>query len=162
MTDRAFMKFFSTLLAALVAFTVVLFIIAQVIGGKTKSPDVAATADAKTVAERIKPVGEVSVKTNPVMDTLIPTAKAAGVGKGKAAYDANCAACHTAGVAFAPKLGDKAAWKARISKGSGTLYQNAIKGFKGKKGFMPAKGGNAGLAEVDVKAAVDYMVLQAK
>ncbi len=161
MTDRAFMKSFLILLAALVAFTILLFIIAQVIGGKAKSPDVAATADAKAVAERIKPVGEVSVKTNPVMDALIPTAKAAA-NKGKAVYDANCAACHTAGVAFAPKLGDKAAWKARISKGKETLYRNSIKGFKGEKGFMPAKGGNAGLAEADVKAAVDYMISKVK
>ena len=162
MTDREFMKFFSTLLAALVALTIVLFIIAQVIGGKAKTTETTTATDTKLVAERIKPVGEVSVKTNPLMDTLIPAAEAAGVGKGKAAYDANCAACHTAGVAFAPKLGDKAAWKARISKGNGTLYQNAIKGFKGNKGFMPAKGGNAGLLEADVKAAVDYMISRVK
>ena len=73
-------------------------------------------------------------------------------------YDSACAACHAAGVAGAPRLGDKAAWAPRIQSGMETLYASALKG----KGAMPPKGGNPSLPDADVKAAVDYMVSQAK
>ena len=43
-----------------------------------------------------------------------------------------------------------------------TLHEHAIKGFKGKTGFMPAKGGRADLSDDAVKAAVDYMVSESK
>ena len=74
--------------------------------------------------------------------------------KGKAVYDANCAACHATGVAGAPKPGDKAAWTARLSQGYAGLYDNALKGIRG----MPAKGGNADLPDADLANAVAYMV----
>lgn len=79
-----------------------------------------------------------------------------------ATYKAACVACHGSGAAGAPKVGDKAAWKDRIAQGNDTLYQHAIKGFQGKKGFMPAKGGRADLSDDAVKKAVDYMVAQSK
>jgi len=77
-------------------------------------------------------------------------------------YTKTCAMCHAAGIANAPKFGDKLAWKDRIAQGKDTLYKHAIHGFKGAKGFMPAKGGNASLSDDAVKAAVDYMVAHAK
>jgi cytochrome c5 len=77
---------------------------------------------------------------------------------GKTTYTQTCFACHGTGAAGAPKAGDKAAWKDRIAKGMPTLHEHAIKGFKGAKGFMPAKGGRADLSDDTVKAAVDYMV----
>ena len=81
---------------------------------------------------------------------------------GKATFQQTCFACHGTGAAGAPKAGDKAEWAPRIAKGKATLYKHAIHGFKGSKGFMPAKGGNAGLSDDAVKAAVDYMVSLAK
>jgi cytochrome c5 len=89
------------------------------------------------------------------------TALAAGP-DGKAVFDKTCQVCHGAGVAGAPKLGDKADWKPRIAQGSPVLYEHAIKGFTGKKGMMPPKGANTALPDADVKAAVDYMVAQGK
>jgi len=97
MSDRAFWKSFSGLIAALVALTVVLFILAQMVGDKP-AKTVEATADAKAVAERIKPVGELTVgavpaekiasSSNRVMDAIIPSANAAGAeDKGKKIYD---------------------------------------------------------------------------
>jgi cytochrome c5 len=77
--------------------------------------------------------------------------------KGKAVYEANCAACHAAGVAGAPKMGDKAAWAARIGQGFDGLYQSALNG----KNAMPAKGGNAGLPEADLANAVGYLLVEA-
>jgi len=80
---------------------------------------------------------------------------------GQKDYQTACFACHGTGAAGAPKVGDKAAWKARIAQGNATLYTHAIKGFKGKKGFMPAKGGSS-LSDSAVKAVVDYMVKNSK
>ena len=80
---------------------------------------------------------------------------------GQKDYQAACFACHGTGAAGAPKVGDKAAWKARIASGNAILYKHAIKGYKGKKGFMPAKGGSS-LSDSAVKAAVDYMVKNSK
>jgi len=161
MSDRDFTKYFGSLLAGLVILTVVLFVLAQIVAGPSM-PVKKAEAD-KSVAERIKPVGEVTVaSSNAVMDALIPAANAAGADKGKATYNASCAACHGAGVAGAPKLGDKAAWKDRIAQGADKMHTHAIKGFQGKKGMMPPKGGNMSLKDDDVKAAVDYMVSQSK
>jgi len=91
------------------------------------------------------------------------SAAAAGTGKasatdGKSVFDGTCTACHSTGVAGAPKLGDKAAWAPRIAKGKDTLYHDALHGLNA----MPPKGGNAALSDDAVKAAVDYMVSQAK
>jgi cytochrome c5 len=84
-------------------------------------------------------------------------AAAASSDAGKKLYDTNCMACHAAGVAGAPKFGDKAVWAPRIATGMDTLYASAIKG----KNAMPAKGGS-GASDDDVKAAVQYMVAAAK
>lgn len=77
---------------------------------------------------------------------------------GKKIYDTTCTACHTAGVAGAPKLGDKAAWAPRIKQGMDALVQSAVKG----KGAMPPKGGNASLSDADIRAAIEFMVSQSK
>ncbi len=89
---------------------------------------------------------------------VAPAAASSDPAKGKTVYETSCAACHDAGIAGAPKPGDKAAWAARIKLGNDALYGNALKG----KGGMPAKGGNASLSDADVKAAVDFMVGQAR
>jgi cytochrome c5 len=88
-----------------------------------------------------------------------PAAKpAAAAGGGKATFDGICKTCHGTGLAGAPKYGDKAAWAPRIKAGTAALYNSALHG----KGAMPPKGGNPGLSDADVKAAVDYMVAAAK
>jgi cytochrome c5 len=173
MTDRSFLKSFAGLVAALVVLAVILFIVAQMVGGKP-AKNIEASVDAKAVAERIKPVGELTVgaveaaktttASSTVMDAIIPSANAspAADDKGKKIYDASCMACHAAGVAGAPKMGDKASWAPRIAQGADTLHTHAIKGFQGKAGMMPPKGGNMSLKDDDVKAAVDYMVSQNK
>ncbi len=76
---------------------------------------------------------------------------------GKAVYEKSCKLCHASGMAGAPKVGDKAGWAARIAKGMSVLEGNAINGFK-DKGFMPPRGGNSKLSDMEVKAAVAYMV----
>ncbi|MCL9851262.1 c-type cytochrome, partial [Ralstonia solanacearum] len=76
---------------------------------------------------------------------------------GKKVYDSTCQMCHAAGVAGAPKFGDKAAWAPRIAEGKAKMYDIALHG----KGAMPPKGTYAG-SDDDVKAAVDYMAAAAK
>lgn len=85
-------------------------------------------------------------------------AQAAAAIDGEKIYKGICFSCHDVGVAGSPKLGDKAAWASRIAAGTESLYHNAING----KGVMPAKGGQMGLSDAEVKAAVDYMVAQSK
>jgi cytochrome c5 len=158
MTDRAFLKTFSGLLGALVALTVIIFVVAQMVSGTAKTKT--AVNDSQLI-DRIKPVGELAMAgATAVANSVIPTANAAD--KGDQVYHQTCVACHGAGVAGAPKFGDKAAWAEHIAKGKDTLYNHALHGFTGKKGMMPAKGGNMGLSDADVKAAVDYMVDHSK
>jgi len=131
------------------------------------------------VAERIAPVAKLAIDPNapavpaaPAQPAAPATASvavpppaapqksvAAGANDlGKKTFDSVCTACHTAGVAGAPKFGDKAAWAPRIAQGKNTLYNAALHGLRA----MPAKGGNPSLSDEQVKAAVDYMVAAAK
>lgn len=80
---------------------------------------------------------------------------------GQKLYQTACQACHGAGIAGAPKFGDKAAWAPRIAQGPAVLADHAIKGFTGKAGMMPPKGGSSA-SDDEVKAAVEYMVNAAK
>jgi len=81
---------------------------------------------------------------------------------GEGTYNKVCKTCHGSGVMGAPKLGDAADWSARAGQGVATLEENAIKGFKGSKGFMPPKGGRSSLSDDEVKAAVAYILANSK
>lgn len=97
----------------------------------------------------------------PAATTPAPAATPAPVAEntaGKKVFGSTCAMCHSAGVAGAPKPGDKADWEPRVAQGVDTLYKHALEGFNGAKGQMPARGGNTALKDDEVKAAVDYMV----
>jgi cytochrome c5 len=86
------------------------------------------------------------------------SAAAATKPDGKKLYDTTCSVCHATGVAGAPKFGDKAAWAPRIKTGIDMLHKVALTG----KGAMPPRGGNNALTEMELNAAVDYMVAAAK
>ena len=78
------------------------------------------------VAERIRKVGAVEIR-----DANRP------LKGGEDVFKAQCSACHTAGVAGAPKFGDAGAWANRIATGFEALVNSALKG----KGAMPPQGG---------------------
>ena len=158
------------LLAFLIPVIGIVMIASFITGGLKASSDSAAV-----VAERLKPVGSVVIGevpapaagaqpagATPAVKSAgggpVKTAAAGSAGAGKKLYDTVCMACHAAGIAGAPKTGDKAAWKPRIATGKDALYNSALHG----KNAMPAKGGLTSALDADVKAAVDYMVSQAK
>ena len=115
-----------------------------------------------SVAERLKPVGEVEIApAEPQREPVKIAVAATPPGRdGQQVYQSSCAACHDAGIAGAPKLGDKGRWAKHIAKGLDTLYAGAVNGVP--RSAMPARGGNPALSDAEVKAAVDYMVAQSK
>ena len=111
------------------------------------------------IRERIKPVGEVCVAGEDCGDIAAPVAAApAGPRSGEDIYKSTCFGCHGTGAAGAPKLGDAAAWSARISKGMDVLVSNAINGFNA----MPPRGTCGSCSDDDIAAAVQYMVDNSK
>ena len=124
-----------------------------------------ATDASNATAPALVPVAAVSTKAvAPIVAMAIPaaTAGAPAATDGEGVYKSACVACHGAGIAGAPKAGEKAVWAPRIAQGKPTLYDHALRGYQGKAGVMPPKGGNIALADADVKSAVDYMVSLAK
>ncbi|HUT40043.1 MAG TPA: c-type cytochrome [Gammaproteobacteria bacterium] len=75
---------------------------------------------------------------------------------GQKIYQASCQACHVAGVAGAPKLGDKAAWAPRIAKGKDALLSSVKNGLNA----MPPKGTCMSCSDEDLRSAMEYMVEQ--
>ena len=126
-------------------------------GGKSAEAGGASANGAKAVAA---PTASAAAPATAPAAAATPAAAPATSAKpdGKKIYDTACMACHGAGVAGAPKFGDKAAWAPRIKLGIDALHASALKG----KGAMPPKGGNVTLPDADVIAAVDYMVAAGK
>jgi cytochrome c5 len=142
-------------------------------GAKFKEPEVPAAGAAPAAAAAAAAATPAAAAPTPApaapaaVSMPAPAALAAAVqasanpDTGKTLFGSACVACHGAGIAGAPKVGDKANWAARIAQGNAVLYEHAIKGFQGKAGVMPPKGGSTA-PDADVKAAVDYMVAAAK
>ncbi|CAM3141941.1 c-type cytochrome [Cupriavidus taiwanensis] len=119
------------------------------------APDAAAPAAAAAPAPAAPAAPAAAAAPAPAAAAAAPAAASAEVGK--KVYEQVCAACHAAGVAGAPKFGDKAAWAPRLKEGMDAVHNFALKG----KGVMPPKGGYAG-PDADVIAASDYMANAAK
>jgi cytochrome c5 len=130
-------------------------------GGKFKEPEVPAASAPATAADAPVAAPAVAVPVVAAPAAAPAAAPKLAADAGKNLYNATCVACHGAGIAGAPKLGDKAAWEPRIRQGNATIYDHAIKGFQGKAGMMPPKGG-ASAPDEEVRAAVDYMISASK
>jgi len=170
--DRKFFDIFMLVLGILVGVAVGVYGLAHVISDRTQTEFVQSDpAYQKRIEDRIKPVGRVAIagKDNSGLSIAGPRmavaeapeaapAAAAADMSGEQAYNSACAACHAAGVAGAPKLGDAGAWAPRIEQGMDTLASHAINGFQGSAGYMPAKGGRPDLSDEAVRNAVQYMV----
>ena len=119
-------------------------------------------SDGSGIAARIAAVGQINTAQAQSSTTTTQVAVTEAAVDGQKVYQSACIACHGAGVAGAPMVGNAAAWAARIAAGSESLYANAINGLVGSSGVMPAKGGNTTLSDAEVKAAVDHMVSQSQ
>ncbi len=138
-----------TIMLITIAVAIVLTVIIWPLSMIGKGDPVAGSADDAEL--RILPVARVEMR------------KAAAPSDGQprsaeAVYNTICKACHEAGVAGAPKTGDKAAWAPRIATGMATLVKVATEG----KNAMPPRGGDATLTDAELKAAVEFLVGKAK
>ncbi|MEP7183852.1 MAG: c-type cytochrome, partial [Betaproteobacteria bacterium] len=130
-------------LAFVVPITLIVLLSQLVTSGKKGTGD-----DDSAVLNRIKPVGEVKLAT-----ASGPRGQLAG----EQVYGQVCKTCHEAGLAGAPKIGDKAAWGKVIAQGDKVVVDHALKGIRA----MPAKGGNPDLDDVEVQRAVVFMANKA-
>lgn len=108
-----------------------------------------ATTDVEATNMRIQPVARVALAAS------TPKA-AAGSRSGEDMVKAVCGACHTAGIAGAPKTGDKTAWAPRIALGLDGLLKSAIAG----KNAMPPKGGALDATDEELRRAIAVMANQ--
>lgn len=126
--------------------------------GAAAAPAAASASEASAPAAAPAPAAAAPAPAAAPAAPAAAAAPQASAGEvGKKVYESTCQMCHAAGVAGAPKFGDKAAWAPRIAQGKAKLYDSALHG----KGAMPPKGTYAG-SDDDVKAAVDYMAAAAK
>ena len=160
--DKKFFNTFMLVLGILILIAAGLYVLSRVIAARTQEQHVLTDPAVRAaVAQRIAPAGKIAIagEDNSALAPQQPaaTAPAAELG-GEEVYNVACLACHGAGVAGAPKYGDKGAWAARIAQGMATLDKHAIEGYQGPAGFMPAKGGRTDLSDQSIINAVEYMV----
>jgi cytochrome c5 len=173
--DTHFFNVFSMVIGLLIVIAIGIFALARVVASETQDKQVLEESRyLKSVQGRLQPAGQVAVAGQDNAALAIKAdagaagqAGSAGAGpalpkSGEEVFQQVCSACHGAGIAGAPKAGDKAAWGPRIAKGKDTLYDHALKGFQGGSGVMPPKGGRADLPDDLIKQGVDYMVGMAK
>ena len=102
--------------------------------------------DEEAVTARIQPLARVELAS------AQQGAATAGARSGEEIYKIVCGACHEAGVAGAPKFGDKAAWAPRIGVGLDVL----VKTVKAGKNAMPPRGGSDATDD-ELARAVTFM-----
>ncbi len=129
-------------------------------GGKFPEPaePAAAPASAPASAPAAAPAAAAPAPAPTQAVAAAPAAAPATTGVGEKLYKQACFACHAAGIAGAPKFGDKVAWAKYTDTGIDTMVANAIKG----KGAMPPKGGAVSASDADIRASVEYMVANLK
>jgi len=135
-------KTWQQLVAVVVAAFVVPIVVIAMLAALITSGKKGENADPKAVTERIRPVGSLQIAGPRVALS------------GEQVYEQVCKTCHGAGLAGAPKFGDKAAWENVLKQGEKVVFAHAIEGFKG----MPPKGGNPEIPNDEVHAAVVHMV----
>lgn len=146
MTKTTPMQVVIATVGGLVAPLIAIFLIIQLVLGIQASHinQDAEDVQAKAIAERIKPVGEVKV-----VDASAPKVEKSG----EEVFNAVCTACHTSGALGAPKFGNSGDWSKRIAQGYDTLIKHAAEGIRA----MPARGGAADLSDAELARAVAYM-----
>jgi len=183
--DAVFLKHFAQLILGLMAFALVLIIVAHHINDRFYGYSAAAAgvadeelnpiqrervaAQRAEINARLAPVG--GVNAGDTGRAAIAAAEEArqkalagqvaygGTLDGAVIYQNLCGACHNSGAGGAPMM-TKDAWAPRIAQGMDMLVKHAVEGFQGAAGVMPPKGGNPALTDEQVRATVEHMVGQ--
>jgi cytochrome c5 len=164
--DSQFINHFSLVLGVLVAIAILLIALARAVAAQTQKVEIYDDpAYVASVQATTAPFSQEAIagQDNSALAIKAPAGAGPSVAMavpktGKELFETVCTSCHGAGIAGAPKAGDKSAWAPRIAEGKATLYQHALNGFTGKSGVMPPKGGRTDLPDDLVKQGVDYMV----
>lgn len=131
-----------------------LFIILTAFAASQVMADDAQDAQNAKIAQRIKPVASVCASAECAGGAAAASAPVAAAARtGEQVYNAACTACHSIGVAGAPKKGDAAAWKARMAQGESTVLNHAIHGLNA----MPPKGTCGDCSDDELLAAIHFM-----
>ncbi len=162
--DQQFYDRFLIVLGILIGVAVGIFVLARYIGVAELTANTQGDSMFQdAVNSRIEPVAKVAIAGQDFVDPaaeVVEVEQVREVMTGPQVYNAICGSCHGSGLAGAPMTGDSAAWSARVDQGMETLSGNAINGYQGDAGYMPAKGGRMDLSDEEVIAAVQYMVDQ--
>jgi cytochrome c5 len=150
--DKTILRPFISVLLSLVVIAFVFYFIANFV---TSDMDTGGDRQRARIEGNIKPVGQVNVGSAPAGGEAAETV-AAGPRSGEQVYNASCLACHSTGVAGAPKVGDQAAWAPRTAKGLDGLLATVVSGLNA----MPPKGTCADCSDQELKAAIEYMLSQ--
>jgi len=165
--DSHIFNILSLVIGTLVAIAILLIVLAKFVGGETQLEHVKTDSlQLAAVEDRTRPFARVAVagQDNAALGIVEQSAVAAAATaspvpqNGEEVFNAACTACHTQGIAGAPRMGDKAAWAPRIAKGKDTLYKHSLEGFQGQAGVMPPKGGRVDLSDDLIRLGVDYMI----
>jgi cytochrome c5 len=127
-------------------------------GGKFKEPAAPAGSGAAPAAAASAPPSAAGVPIAAIPAAVAKAPASTAKVDGAAVYASGCNVCHAAGVAGAPKLGDKTAWAPRMGLGIEGLTASVIKG----KGAMPPRGAVANATDEQLRGAVEYMVTASK
>ena len=165
--DQSFFDMYSLVIGVLAAISLAIFVLAMKISASTQEVYKKESAEYRAaVAERIRPVGQVTLPgdevTAPVVETAVAPEPVAAALSGPQVYNSACLVCHGAGVGGAPIFGDAEQWAPRIAQGMDVLTTHAIEGYTGELGYMPAKGGRMDLSDEEVAAAVEYMAAESQ
>jgi len=132
--------------------------------------------DEDTIDKRTSPVGKVHIEgmekateaehqtevsaepTQPTVEAVAEQAEAevttnTAARSGESIYNSLCIACHSVGLANAPKTGDSAAWSKLLEGGMDALVASAKKG----KNVMPPMGTCADCSDDELKSAIEFM-----
>lgn len=150
-TDSGMVKTMGMVAGAVTLLAIVCIIAARLLG--VGSDDSSDPLKRNALIQRIAPVASVRTSLDDQADTAMADAGST-VKTGEELVNGACAACHVAGVAGAPKLGDEEAWAARRDLGLEALVASVING----KGSMPARGGSA-YSDEEIKLAVQNIAL---
>jgi cytochrome c5 len=116
----------------------------------------------RLVEERIAPVtgvrqgadGQAALAAAAAEEQAAAAPAESGPVDGAEVYNSVCMACHTAGVAGAPKPGSEELAARFAAEGMDGMMHNAINGLN----VMPPRGGRPDLSDEQIRAAVEFML----